>query len=419
MTTIEHRHLRSALEYAVLIAAEGQKRRSPISYPKELKAFSGVQRIPNSALGRLRRAIEGDPDFRAALSAGALSDLVDDVGRLWLAGASGWEAEAAEILAEQADVAATSDLRRELKRADKRRAAAEQATARLQVELLEHESVIADQSGQIDELRADLAKSQDALEEARAALIDARNEARHARDRAAAADERAEALAARTPRERDGRELGPAASVDQDVERAERVERVEREAADRMEMANRRLAEAARASREFLERIESLIVTDDALVPDGPTASERRPLSLPGGLISTSAEAARSLLGRGVPILVDGYNVAKLAWPDRALADQRDALVARCENLARRYGAAITVVFDGASVTGAHAPGRRSIRVVYSPSGTSADDLIRAEVERLPTEQAVVVVTNDREIIDDVRALGANVVPSNAFIAVL
>jgi hypothetical protein len=31
----------------------------------------------------------------------------------------------------------------------------------------------------------------------------------------------------------------------------------------------------------------------------------------------------------------------------------------------------------------------------------------------------VIVVTNDREIVDDVRALGANVIPSNAFIAVL
>ena len=34
MTTIEHRDLRSALEYAVLIAAEGQKRRPPLPVPK-------------------------------------------------------------------------------------------------------------------------------------------------------------------------------------------------------------------------------------------------------------------------------------------------------------------------------------------------------------------------------------------------
>jgi rRNA-processing protein FCF1 len=48
-----------------------------------------------------------------------------------------------------------------------------------------------------------------------------------------------------------------------------------------------------------------------------------------------------------------------------------------------------------------------------------ADDVIRDEVRRLPTGRAVVVVTNDAEIVADVKALGVNVVPSNAFIAVL
>ena len=95
------------------------------------------------------------------------------------------------------------------------------------------------------------------------------------------------------------------------------------------------------------------------------------------------------------------------------------ALIDRTENLARRHGADITVVFDGASVVGAHAPRRRHVRVVFSPEGVTADDVIRAEVAHLPDETPVVVVTNDREIVDDVKALGANVIPSNAFIAVL
>ena len=59
------------------------------------------------------------------------------------------------------------------------------------------------------------------------------------------------------------------------------------------------------------------------------------------------------------------------------------------------------------------------IRVVYSPVGVTADDVIRSEVDRLPHDRAVVVVTNDRAIVRDVRAAGANVVPSNAFIAAL
>jgi predicted RNA-binding protein with PIN domain len=108
-----------------------------------------------------------------------------------------------------------------------------------------------------------------------------------------------------------------------------------------------------------------------------------------------------------------------LAWPDRNLEQQRDALVDRVENMVRRHGTHITIVFDGSSVVGAHAPGRRLARVVYSPEGVTADDVIRSEVEWLPIDKQVVVVTNDREIVRDVRAAGANVIPSNAFIAAL
>jgi hypothetical protein len=66
---IEHRHLRSALEFAILMAAEGQKRKPALPFPKDLKPLFNKARLPNSALGRLRRCIEGDPVFRTRLSA--------------------------------------------------------------------------------------------------------------------------------------------------------------------------------------------------------------------------------------------------------------------------------------------------------------------------------------------------------------
>ena len=89
MSEVEHRHLRSALEFAVLIAAEGQKRRPPLDFPKELKPFLAAHRISTTALGRIRRIIEDDDAFRSALAGGALPELVDDVGRLWLVGQAG------------------------------------------------------------------------------------------------------------------------------------------------------------------------------------------------------------------------------------------------------------------------------------------------------------------------------------------
>jgi predicted RNA-binding protein with PIN domain len=57
------------------------------------------------------------------------------------------------------------------------------------------------------------------------------------------------------------------------------------------------------------------------------------------------------------------------------------------------------------------------VRVVFSPEGVIADDVIRSEVARLPVTRHVVVVTNDKEVVTDVRAMGANTVSSNRFLA--
>ncbi len=118
-------------------------------------------------------------------------------------------------------------------------------------------------------------------------------------------------------------------------------------------------------------------------------------------------------------VLIDGYNVAKLGWPDESLAVQRDRLLDAVENLARRFATDVTVVFDGTSVIGAHTRRRRLVRVVYSPDGVIADDVIRDEVRRLPTSRPVVVVTNDAEIVRDVRAAGANTIRSDDLLAIL
>jgi predicted RNA-binding protein with PIN domain len=96
---------------------------------------------------------------------------------------------------------------------------------------------------------------------------------------------------------------------------------------------------------------------------------------------------------------------------------QRQVLLDTVENVARRYGSDLTVVFDGAGVIGASSDQRRLVRVVYSPEGVIADDVIRSEVARLPATRHVVVVTNDRAVVTDVRGLGANTVSSDRFVA--
>lgn len=399
--SIEHRHLRSAIEYAVVMGDEMAKRRAGVAVPRELRAVAGKARLPTGALGRLRRAIESDDRFRTAIAAGALPELVDPVGILWLQRPDGWEASIAELLDQQAAEAADTDLRRSLRREEKRRHAAEQVAVRLRADLAGRDASIESLRADIDVLRADVAKADDEAAALRAEVVDLRIEARHARDREAAAKAKLDTALAATE------------SVGESSERVDEVDR----SAGPAGVDPAEIAEVARSVRELAGRLEDLLPAE---APDSPVRPDgRRPLRLPGGVIASSADAAEFLLRSDAVVLVDGYNVAKLAWPGRSLEMQRNQLLDALENVARRFGSDITVVFDGASVVGAHATRRRLVRVVYSPDGVIADDVIRDEVRRLPAARAVVVVTNDAEIVADVRALGANVVPSNALFAAL
>jgi predicted RNA-binding protein with PIN domain len=104
-------------------------------------------------------------------------------------------------------------------------------------------------------------------------------------------------------------------------------------------------------------------------------------------------------------LLVDGYNVTRSdpATRDLALDEQRDALVARLrargtEMLGRGR---LVVVFDGAEGTGGTTPDTAPVTVVYARAGT-ADDAIVARVRK--TAEKVVLVSNDRDLADRVRA---------------
>jgi len=493
---IDHRHLRSALEFAVTIAAETAKRKPPMASPKELKPFFGVDRIPNPALGRIRRAVEADERFRTRIAAGAIPELVDDIGRLWLQRPDGWQEEiaAAIVAAEEAEEA--RDAQRALKRSERRRLAAEQATARATADVVRLEAAVEEVRRDRDEIRLRLAEAEDVAERLRTELIEARTEARHAGDRERAAvgrlDEARRQLAAYAAREGEversrpasgsgaagvdasstsddavgdaaimaaagapggaagsaAADSGPADSVAEDRAAAER-QRLEALRAD-VERAATVVERAAAELRRTLAgsgdqgAVDAVAVAgrsdarsdDPSEGPssgpaegrsDGPSGAPpagrgrrggRVPISLPGGVRSSSPAAAEFLLRSGTPVLVDGYNVAMLAWPTRDLCAQRETLIDAVENLARRFNATTTIVFDGSAVVGAHAPRRRLTRVVYSPEGVTADDVIRGEVARLDPAP-VVVVTNDAEIRRDVRAAGANVVSSTTLVELL
>lgn len=396
--------MRQALEFAVLMAAEGQKFKPPLAYPSGLKRYFKGNRIPTSALASIRRLVEGDETFRRRIAAGALPELVDPIGKLWLERPEGWE-ETILALARDADEAASeADAAQRLKKAEKRRDAAEQAAARSRAEIVSLTDQVARRNEVIDGLRSDVQKLGDEVAELRAELVDTRNDVRHARDREAAALQKLES--AERARSEALAKQGAAEHVRDDV-LADRAT----VAAERSELA--RLAAAASALADQL----TAVATPPRSGQPGP--APRKAMALPGGVLGSSGAAAEFLLRSGASVLVDGYNVAKQAWPNLDLAGQRVVLLDAIENLVRRYGSDITVVFDGADVVGATADGRRVVRVMYSPEGVTADDVIRDEVRRLPGTRHVVVVTNDREIMNDTRRMGANLMSSDQLIALM
>lgn len=119
-------------------------------------------------------------------------------------------------------------------------------------------------------------------------------------------------------------------------------------------------------------------------------------------------------------LLIDGYNVTKTAWESATLESQRSRLVAALAPLVARTGAETTVVFDAASSTNRPVlPTPRGVKVVYSPPGVIADDVIRRLVAAEPTGRVVVVVTNDQELASSVRREGARTVGSESLVALV
>jgi predicted RNA-binding protein with PIN domain len=114
-------------------------------------------------------------------------------------------------------------------------------------------------------------------------------------------------------------------------------------------------------------------------------------------------------------LVVDGYNVTKSTWPTLSLEAQRARLLALLPALVARTNAETTVVFDAAaSETRPVVASPRRVKVLFSPAGVIADDVIRDLVAAEPPGRVVVVVTEDRALADDVRRAGARVVGPSA-----
>ncbi|WP_111765243.1 NYN domain-containing protein [Nakamurella deserti] len=267
----------------------------------------------------------------------------------------------------------------------------------------------------------------EAVDRLRQRLRDQGSALRSARDAAAAAEEKAGAelkvlrvaheravAELRNARDRQAEEQARADRLQQQLETTRAADRSDRDAAHRrVELLLDTVEQASRGLRREWQ-----------LTAGGPDPAERVAGALRAPALAPVGDTA-SLTGLlAMPrahLVVDGYNVTKSAWPQLTLAEQRDRLVRSLSALTVTTpagGPEVTVVFDGASVV-VPQMNFRGIRVLYSPAGVTADDVIRRLVAAEPQGRVLLVVTADREIVDSVRRAGARTVAPAALLSVL
>lgn len=147
-------------------------------------------------------------------------------------------------------------------------------------------------------------------------------------------------------------------------------------------------------------------------------AAPGRPSRLPQGIAPGTADAAAALLSSGRYVLIDGYNVTKQHRGHLSLEQQRLWLVRLLEGLVARRGVRCRVVFDGDPTATPPATSSRRVRVTFTAGGTADDELV-GMVAALPSDEPVVVVTDDRELTSRLHEKGVDVIGTRPFLAVV
>ncbi|WP_416953155.1 NYN domain-containing protein [Nocardioides sp. T5] len=385
---------------------------SPV--PPALRKVAGFAPARRARLGgRVIWAALDDDTFRehAAVQVAAvqasLDDPVDAAARAWLAREEGWEAVVTEV-AESLEVDESRD---EQAHAEHARLSAQ--VAALQAELT---AVRAEHRAERERAKADHKVLRQRLGEARGVLRaaeEARVAAYAARDEAVAAAETAtrtaEADVRRLRAQLEEAESGLAAS--------RRDARSDRDTASiRARLLLDAVIDAATGLRRELA-LPAVSGSPGDAVESALAGIESAPAS---SAPATSATLEQTLSLPRARLVIDGYNVTKQRWPTASLEAQRSRLVAALGPLVARTGAETTVVFDAAESTVRTAmPAPRGVRVVFSPEGVIADDVIRQLVAAEPRGRVVVVVSDDQAVARDIVRAGARSVPTSALLGVI
>lgn len=118
-----------------------------------------------------------------------------------------------------------------------------------------------------------------------------------------------------------------------------------------------------------------------------------------------------------MPYLIDGHNLIA-AMPGMSLADLDDerTLMQRLDHYARHSRALITLYFDRGSLAAPQMKSSARVKIHFVRAPRTADDAIRAHLQRLGREAANwTVVSSDREVQAAARHAGARNLDSQAF----
>ena len=438
---------------AEVLGALGDNDRPPVLRP--LGGFDRRGLQSSTARQQLRRAIDVDDGFRdrvverfldrpevdgalAAWTPGGAVRRVDEAAERsdlpWLASAlyaarpEGWsfglgvvcsaferkrsEKERDDDLKARENQLASADEAR--RRAEQAREQAVAAAARLEDQLRDERRGRRDRERQANREIEDAARrrkdAEAATEEAQAAIAAA--EARVAREaeRARAAEQRVRAL------QRERKQVEAATSPAPPLPAPE-VEAL----AAATEEARRLTAALEGVTRRARDAVSEHAARQTAEPsPRRGSTSARTPVPCPTGMQADTADALDAMLRtRGITLVVDGYNVSMAGWPDVAVADQRERLMAELGRLHLRLRCDVVVVFDGADVEGITPPRRTGVRVVFSTAEEKADPVVIREVAGLPLSGPAIVASSDQWVRDHAEDEGATVVSSAALLAVL
>ncbi|MFN2537456.1 MAG: NYN domain-containing protein [Mycobacteriales bacterium] len=379
------------------LAAEHLGSLKPELVPGNLQRVYRFTPAKRARLGAaaLLRALDDDPGFRQGVAARA-TDAETDVERAaaaYLQRSTGWEELVAQV-AEQLEA----------------RTAAAQEKGRLDaVQRLTEQLAQTRAAGreEIAQLRAQLA-------EAQADAQALRRKVREMGDRAG----RAEAAQRQAEADRDAA--------------LEALTPYEQQLAALQQALKERAAQPAPQSTRRDDELRLRLLLDTLL---GAAQGLRRELALPpaegrpaDALASDYAPAPRNtgtepdlaslLVLPHAHLLVDGYNVTKTAYPQLTLEQQRTRLTTGLSALAARTSVEVTVVFDGADGH-ARTAAPRGVRVLFSRTGETADEVLRRLAAHEPQGRPVVVVSSDREVAEGVRRSGARAVASAELVRLL